>query len=356
LDFVEEGQKLAQELKEVDGVDFVFALTHMRLPNDELLAAKVPEIDLILGGHDHTYGVKKVNDILVVKSGTDFRELTYLKLKIDKTKPKKTWSLEWKRIEVNSTVPEDQETKEVVAEFMKNLDKEVEKVIARIGVPLDGRFHEVRTQETNLSNWISDLIRAAMKTEVVIINAGTLHIQNIIEPGPFRLKDLVTLLPFPDAIVVVGLTGIQLLECLENGVSQYPKEEGRFPCVSGIRFTFNSSKPSGERVLKNSVFINGEPLDANREYSCAATYFLAKGRDGYSSFLRGRTILGTTEASVLPGIVQRALLKNTKMAKTSFEVNGAGPKTKRQKTDGEPSDWIPIQAEIDGRITRIEGV
>lgn len=56
LDFVEEGRRIAQDLK-AQGADVVVALTHMRVPNDKRLAEEVAEIDLILGGHDHHYEV-----------------------------------------------------------------------------------------------------------------------------------------------------------------------------------------------------------------------------------------------------------------------------------------------------------
>ena len=52
------------------------------------------------------------------------------------------------------------------------------------------------------------------------------------------MKDLVTLLPMLDELCVLGLSGNQLHEALENGVSQYPKLEGRFPCVSGKQLRF----------------------------------------------------------------------------------------------------------------------
>ena len=53
----------------------VVALSHCRLPNDRLLAASAPEIDLVLGGHDHDYVVEDVahatgfGTTLLVKSG-----------------------------------------------------------------------------------------------------------------------------------------------------------------------------------------------------------------------------------------------------------------------------------------------
>jgi len=44
-------------LPQAAGADLVIALTHMRQPNDILLAQQVPEIDAVLGGHDHFYNV-----------------------------------------------------------------------------------------------------------------------------------------------------------------------------------------------------------------------------------------------------------------------------------------------------------
>lgn len=59
-DFVAEGRRLAQLLKGPHHhCDYVIALTHMRFPNDCRLAENVDEIDLILGGHDHVYDVRK---------------------------------------------------------------------------------------------------------------------------------------------------------------------------------------------------------------------------------------------------------------------------------------------------------
>ena len=58
--------------------DLIIALTHMRVPNDRILASKVPEIDFVLGGHDHSY-VREVDETtcaFVIKSGTDFEEFS----------------------------------------------------------------------------------------------------------------------------------------------------------------------------------------------------------------------------------------------------------------------------------------
>ena len=56
---------------QADGADVVIALTHMRVPNDQLLAASVPEFDLVLGGHDHERWEELVepHGVQLVKSG-----------------------------------------------------------------------------------------------------------------------------------------------------------------------------------------------------------------------------------------------------------------------------------------------
>jgi 5'-nucleotidase len=89
IDFVQEARRLCKVLREEEEVDLVVALTHMRVPNDMVLGAEVPEIDLILGGHDHHYEVTPAepHGTLVVKSGTDFRELTLLQVTLGHSKP-----------------------------------------------------------------------------------------------------------------------------------------------------------------------------------------------------------------------------------------------------------------------------
>ena len=75
-DFVTAGRYLATKLKLEEKCDIVIALTHMDETNDQKLAQKCPEIDLVLGGHDHAYlaGTEEPHGIqYYVKSGHDFK-------------------------------------------------------------------------------------------------------------------------------------------------------------------------------------------------------------------------------------------------------------------------------------------
>ena len=77
------------------------------------------------------------------------------------------------------------------------------------------------------------------------------------------------------------MTGQQLVEALENGVSQLPKQEGRFPQVGGLTFKFDSSKPAGQRVVAGSVTVGGAPVQLAQRYKLATKAYLADGKDGY---------------------------------------------------------------------------
>ena len=87
-----------------------------------------------------------------------------------------------------------------------------------------------------------------------------------------------------DPIVVMKVRGDILHRLLENGVSAYPKLDGKFPIVSGIKFTFDSAKPPYQWINKEDIFIKGEPIDYSRTYLMSTKYFISTGKDGYVDF------------------------------------------------------------------------
>ena len=83
----------------------------------------------------------------------------------------------------------------------------------------------------------------------------------MIPSGEFTIGDLKKIIPITNQIEVLLCDGKTLHQALENSVSQYPKLEGRFPLVAGIKFKFNPSKPAGHRIEKKDIFIQDQPLD-----------------------------------------------------------------------------------------------
>ena len=219
------------------------------------------------------------------------------------------------RWEVTRDLPEDAATAAVVARFEREVMSNMDKVVGATAVDLECRFERIRAEETNVANFVADSARHAcsmavsshghMAVDVVLLNSGTLRADRVVPAGPVRMGDLMALLPMCDPMVVLRLTAAQLLACLENGVSQWPRLEGRWPCLSGVAFEFDGEAPPGRRVVRGSVTVAREPLDFGggdggngggnggdgdgdgdgaagaRTYTLATKEYLAKGKDGY---------------------------------------------------------------------------
>jgi hypothetical protein len=130
-----------------------------------------------------------------------------------------------------------------------------------------------------------------------------------VEAGEITAKHILDLFPIEDSVVSLRMTGAQVREALENGVSQYPKQEGRFPQVSGIGFTFDPSKPPGSRILEVHLHPGGELLDPAGKYAVATRAYLAKGKDGYDVFTHAEEILIDEENGVFLPAMMRTYLE-----------------------------------------------
>ncbi|RWS01134.1 trifunctional nucleotide phosphoesterase protein YfkN-like protein [Dinothrombium tinctorium] len=303
-DFVIEGKKLAKHLKEKENVDFVIALTHMRFPNDCRLAENVDEIDLILGGHDHVYEVKKVNEKFIVKSGTDFRQLSKITINLFGNK------FDINVQEVNITFKEFEENeslKELLSKYSVLIEEKMDIVLGHLNCDLEGRFSKVRTQETNLGNFVADIILACTHSDLAILNSGTLRSDRIHPKGIFKMRDLYSILPALSPLAIISATGEQIWKALENGVSQWPKLEGRFPLVSGVQFAFDPKKPAGSRIDPKFIKIGGEYLEMNQKYRLVTKEFLRKGKDGYEVFTDCEILLSEEECPNVRTSVQNHL-------------------------------------------------
>lgn len=312
-DYVTAGTMLTKELKEVKKCEVVIALTHMRTHNDIRLAENVPDIDLILGGHDHVYEKKKVNGTYILKSGTDFRNFSVVTLDFS---GENGLQVDIASVDVTKEFEPDPELASLLDKYKDKMDAEMCKELGEFEVDLDGRFSSIRTMETNLGTFVCDIMVAATNADFALLNSGTLRSDMVHPAGPFFLKDLLLILPMIDPIVLLELTGPQVIACLENGVSKWPALEGRFPQVSGINFAFDPSKPPGQRVNPKLVKIGDEYIDMGsdddkkpgqeqpRTYRMATKSYLMKGKDGYDCLVDAKVLIDEEEGPQLTYAVQ----------------------------------------------------
>ena len=145
-------------------------------------------------------------------------------------------------------------------------------------------------------------MREGVKAEIGITNGGGIRAKKIYDPGTkISRRDILSELPFGNVVVKLGLTGSQIWEALENGVSQVEQNAGRFPQVSGMSFTWNPKAEAGSRVV--SVEIGGRPLSKGKTYTVATNDYLANGGDGYSVFKKGKVIIDASGATYLANMV-----------------------------------------------------
>lgn len=207
-DFNDEGRCLAKWLKEELHVDYVIALTHARTPNDIKLSDSVPEIDLILGGHDHVYEIIKRPNNYIIKSGTDFREFSKIQLVLNENyvRPQGLVAINRnettigpiKEIRINRVYclgyEEDFSLKMKLKKFQTTIDEKMNHVLGQFNCDLDGTFSSIRTGETNLGNFVTDIMLGSTHADLAILNSGTLRSDRIHAKGDFTMRDLFSIL------------------------------------------------------------------------------------------------------------------------------------------------------------------
>lgn len=271
-------RELVPGLRE-QGAEIVICLSHMREPNDNKLAEQTDGIiDIILGGHDHYYSHSLVKGTHVLRSGTDFKQLSYIEARRKKDDPER-WDFDVWRRDVTSDVPEHEPSAKLVKDLTSKLQKSLSRPIGWTATPLDARFSTVRMRESNVGNFVCDVMRRYHNADCTIMASGTIRGDQIYPPGAVRIKDITNCFPFEDPVVLLRVKGRAIWDALENGVSTYPALEGRFPQVSHIKFEFDPSRKSGNRVT--SMSIGGEAYDPERKYLLATRGYMGRGKGGH---------------------------------------------------------------------------
>jgi 5'-nucleotidase len=305
-DPVAAAKKVVAQMKEA-GAQVIVGLTHLTMANDKQVAASAP-IDVIIGGHEHYVMQSVAAGALIVKSGSDARNLGRVDINFSPAANQVT-SLDWDLIPITDKIADDAGVDTIVAGFEKQLSARLDDQVGETHVELDATQANNQSKETNLGDLIADAYRAQMGTDVVVFNGGSIRSNTVYGPGKLTRRDILSMLPFENPIVKMSVSGKTLLSALENGVSQIGiKAGGRFPQVSGLTFSFDARKAPGNRVA--SVMVNGAPLDLQATYTLATNNFVAGGGDDYT-MLKGQKLLitpeeGESESVVLLNAVTRA--------------------------------------------------
>ncbi|CDR87142.1 related to 5`-nucleotidase precursor [Sporisorium scitamineum] len=416
---VKTATKLSRTLRDPAGeaCELVIAITHSRLPNDIDFANAVgavsnPDpsshgVDLVLGGHDHIYyvgngassfsgddfprgepGTENDKSAMVVKSGTDFRDLSELRLQLsdkdDSAVRKRTiQSLSVKRYRASVDDPTSPKLKSMLDDLLAKISKSTSQSVAYTLTPWDVRSEKVRTDESAFGNFVADVLMNSYEevlrerdnrgelsekrpphvreVDCCIICGGSLRGDQMYGPGKISLSDVLEIMPFEDAVVCKELKGQDIWDALENGLSMYPKQEGRFPQVAGMMVRWDSTKPPGKRLVSvelldnpldtpaaqgdddnmdvdkpddseanvgklrrfsvtklpqggydvevhRPALVSRGPLEMDKTYRVVTREYLAEGYDGFDALKRGKFVIDHENGQLMSTIVRKFLL------------------------------------------------
>jgi 5'-nucleotidase len=199
---------------------------------------------------------------------------------------------------VSSVSTPDVATAAMVKKYKDQLSAKLDVKIGQVsGVfPRGGSPAVERSGETPMGNYMADLLRAKYKTDFAIQNGGgirdTFPAKNYIPANTalvrtgtgaldVTLGDAFTVFPFGNQVATTIVTGANLWKALENSVGGNYPGDGRFAQVSGLKYSFDASKPVGSRIVEVTKLDGTAIAKDSKEYTLTTLDFLIYGGDGY---------------------------------------------------------------------------
>lgn len=287
----ETGKKMVEFLR--PHVDLIVALSHLGVDGGSEfqstgLAEAAPGIDVILDAHSHTQMDEPIiiGDTLIIQAGEHGRNISQVKVTLQPgesaTDRMSIVSKEGSLVtyEMLLDTEPDADVLEISAEIQSMMEVVASEVVGHTAVDLDGERETNRSQETNLGDLITEAMLAETGADVALTNGG--GIRASIPAGDITLGQVITTFPFGNYVVTIEATGQDLIDAMENGLSDYPELKGAFPQIAGMTVTFDPKQPAGSRVVELKV--GGNPVDPAAVYTLATNNFMAIGGDQYTMF------------------------------------------------------------------------
>ncbi|MEQ1824173.1 MAG: bifunctional metallophosphatase/5'-nucleotidase [Fimbriimonadaceae bacterium] len=276
-DYFEAAKKQVTELR--PKVDVLIAITHLSFEDDLKLASTYPEIDMIIGGHEHESHRLEIGNLAgVYKADANAKSAFIHEFSFDpSTRQLKTRST---LKALDADIPEDPTVKMEVdkwvelafAGFRKD-GFEPGKAVANVTQMLDGKETSVRSRSTALTDIIArGMLATATGTQAAIYNGGSIRIDDVIPPGTLTEYDVIRILPFGGKVCSVEMKGSLLSRALDQGLANRGK--------GGYLQTANIKGETGHWQ------IGGVDIDPNQLYKVAISDFLLTGNEQGLEFLK----------------------------------------------------------------------
>ena len=278
LDPIETARREMEILQ--DSVDALIAITHLPIGQDIVLAQALPELDLILGGHEHeNMRLFRGSDLTpILKADANVRTLYVHDLRFYPGSGE--LEIDSRLLPVTDEIPDDPDTQAVVDHWIElgfagfrasGFDPWEE--VAEVPSPLDGLEVNVRNRPTGLTDLIANALWAEVDgAQGALLNSGSIRVDDVISPGPITQYDVIRILPFGGPVVAVEMQGELLLRVLDQG----ERNQG------GGGYLQRANLHRGEA---GSWFVGTDPVNSEETYTFAVADYLISGNEQGFEFL-----------------------------------------------------------------------
>lgn len=287
-DYNEYGDPYDSFIKAYDAIrsrcDVIIGITHLSRDMDSLLASRLPGLDLIVGGHEHTNMRFTVGHPVISKADANDKSVYIHRISYSPLTKKVTINSELKLI--NNSIPSDEAVNKSVQywgaladSILIQMGYHPNEVLMTAGKPLDGRESMIRNGQTNYTRLIADALwHADTSVDVALYNSGSLRLDDELM-GEVTEYDVLRSLPFGGAMAVMNLKGTTLDSVLNTGTQKNKNEGGYLQLRNAVHVGKNKQG-------RDKWLIKGNPLQGNKTYRVLMPEFVAMGKEKNLEFLR----------------------------------------------------------------------
>ncbi len=288
-------------------INKIVLITHLGLAKDLQIAENIADIDIIVGGHTHSYLGDDPNEeiegkyptiikspknepVLIVQAKYGMEYLGYLNVQFDENGV--ISDFHGKPIKLIGKA--DSQISEILNPYNEKISQK-QQIIGKNEISMNDGLQECRQKECFSALLMSLAMLEATQnlgTQIAFNNSGNSRLA--LPVGDISELDLLTTFPFNDKIVVKELTGNEIKNALEQGISSDANKKSFSSMLqpANLKYSINLNNPPKQRISDIQIKIHGkwQPINFSQKYKVAMNSYLANGKSVFGMLKNVKTI------------------------------------------------------------------
>ncbi|NHJ22200.1 MAG: bifunctional metallophosphatase/5'-nucleotidase [Candidatus Lokiarchaeota archaeon] len=286
-------QEIKRVLSNIQKTEYnlLIILSHLGLSQDKIIAKKIPNVDIIIGGHSHSPLKECVieNGTIICQAGYYGESVGELTVDYDENQNK---IIHYENnLILASDYPEHQKIKKILSENYKRAYENMSQKLFELKREIKHSF----TEESELGNLLADALKDFLNSDFGLINSGVLN--HGINRKYITKLVLHEICPSPLNPTRVEIKGSDILLSLEKSLLEEFQDLngfgpgfrgnklGNIQVSSNVKVFYNPDNPPQQKII--SLEINKETIDRFKWYKVATSDYIQRGT-GYTDFANCR--------------------------------------------------------------------